>query len=559
MSSTGQPGVVAEDTEPWARTVDRSLAVPRILFDAAIAACISAISVRAFNAMLSSYYGWGMAGTEDQAIFNHLFWNISHRLSWENTVIHPSQNFLASHFSIIYFPLSFIYSALYPRPPMMLAIHVAFIGAACLVFYYLALHRLRTRLGAAAVTAIVVLHPAIYDMLFVNGFHDTALAFTFFMLALHGYEKENFALFAIAAALALMCKEDLPPILFGFSALALLQHRTRKWILFPTIYALGYAVVALGCMSLAGSMYETNPSYSIGGFARDLTPYAYLGNGPLEIFTNLFRHPGLWVDRLLRPTRLGQMNQLYGPLGYLSLLAPEYVLVPLSQYAEIFLSDVDHLAGLSYWYVTPFLPFAFYAFVVGVDRLASFASRRLQRFGRGGRLRTTRIAVDWVAALMLCYVAVPRVLPRLHEYRSYRSWFIFEHHHPARARHAELLAAIPPEAPVCAQWNYTFMFSSRPYLYCLPRGFTDCDYYVINERANRYPASDEEYAGVLATLADPLSFELVLRQEDIRIYRRLTKQGHAAPGRAMQSASSGPALSQVRSSDRGLRVQDRAG
>lgn len=488
-----------------------------ILIDVAVLLFLTLIGLQYFNNAIEKYYAFNHNTVEDKAIFNHLLWNLSHHLSWQNTVHFYADNYLSNHFSLIYLPLSFIY-ALWPKPEMCwLMLNIALAGAVFLL-YRLAAERLRTRVGAFLAVVLLVAHPMFSRNLLIEGWRDTAWAVCFLCLALWAWERKRFALFIAGFALAALCKEDIPFIGIGFTALAFIQRRAWRWKIFPACFGVLYACLAFWAMRHLGDIWE----------GQDLSRYAYLGKPGPEALWNMIVHPGLWTRQVFSPAKLSAMRDLFGPLGYLSFLAPEFLIAPASQFAEVLLADQSYIPQPGYWYVTPTAPFVFYSAVVGVGRLMKLAEWATEKLLKAkGRLTTAEASARlstgtaWIAALALGVAACGPLLEQARLLAQFRSWLIFHPVDARRDRVNDLLAAIPPNARVCVQNPYTLMYSSRRYIHCLPIKFDEAEYIVVNASENRWPASEGEYRRILERLADPRAYSRVHQLGETNVYLRL--------------------------------------
>lgn len=491
---------------------------PGVLFDVAVLLFLVAVVARHFNVTVERYYSFGIIWPEDQAMFNHLLWNLSHRLSWENTVLFHI-NFLSAHFSPVYLPLSLIYR-LWPSPETAWLMVDAGLAAGMFLLYRISAVRLDTRLGAFACIVLLVSHPVTTSNMLVNGFRDTTVAVCFLCLALWAYERERFGLFGAGFILAAMCKEDMPFIGIGFSLLALLHGRTRRWRLFPVCFGLAYVAVAFAAMHGLGSTWQQN----------DLGKFNYLGHSSFETAQTLLLRPGVWIAQITSQHKVGAMRQLFAPFGFLSLLGPEYLIVPGSQFAEVLLAAPGYIPDLRYWYVLPVVPFVFYAAVVGVSRIMRVVVVGLRSAVRisgtlSSLLTPARIGllVGTAASLSLAACAWRPLLTQVEAFGGLRHWIIFNQDDARRTAVDSLLARVPPDAPVCAQVPYTLAFSTRAYVYSIP-ACKEENYVVINRKASRWPSSDIQYAALLERLANESEFSLVHQTGDIELYARLVSE-----------------------------------
>ena len=192
----------------------------------------------------------------------------------------------------------------------------------------------RARAGercALALCAAFLLAPTSTSPLVLLEFTPLKFAPLGIAICLLAFEQERFGRFALFFLLSLTVREDVALTLAAFGLLARIRGRDRRWVLFPILAGLGWAVVAV---------LVVIPAFRGGG-----TPLAQFFDPE-----GLLAQPGRAALHRLR-----YLIQLLVPMGaFLPLLGSEAVLL-LPQLA-INLLSLDRMAEIRWHYSLVLLP-----------------------------------------------------------------------------------------------------------------------------------------------------------------------------------------------------------
>ncbi len=383
-------------------------------------------------------YRWQILtlGNNDSAIVvQSLFYTAEGDRLFFNTLEKASH--LAVHSSLIYYLLLPIYVLLRaPRAILTLVAPLA-IALSAWPFFWLA----RPRLGGVAALALTAAYLVCPYMLAraTGDFYEMTLLPVVLLPSLYYYERERFAPFLFFLLLSLSVKESIAATVIFFGVYALLQRRTRRWVVAP---------VLLGVASLWLSFAVIMPHFAQGTItSRAAALLGPLGSTPQEALANLSHEPLSFLRRILGMARLGLVYQLFQPfLLVLPWLSAEIVLA-LPALGLNLLAQGGSI-GICAWESVIFGPLLFFAATSAVQRLSSWLARRTPL----AEARTWHIT--WAILILLATLTCLPYCLRAEDYAA----------RPHLAAQRAALALIPPEAGVSAPDYMLAHLARRPLL-----------------------------------------------------------------------------------------------
>jgi uncharacterized membrane protein len=478
---------------------------------------------------------------QDQAIFLQVVYSFVHHFNFSETIYH-SGNFLGDqHFT----PAFAFLGTLAPIIPnkLLIAFFPIFVLVICaLVAYSAAKDKIGGTWPPVLVLGLCLFNPAAFYFA-GSGIRETILAALTLAGALHFFRKQHFIWFCICCLAACLCKEDVPLIVAGFALPALVGKRSLRWLIFPPLFGVGaFVIIRLVLMPALATDHS-----QIGvGFQH----FSGMGEGIGNIAAFILTHPLQTVAHLFDAHNLEFIRQLIGSFWFLPLLAPELLLVPLTQFLEIGLSASKHTADLRNWYYAPIYPFLAMSLVYGFSRLSAIGDRLIAQFYSPDNSSTrennlsgkifwhrfhliitretagsspSRAILTTVLTLLLIFsIAVPVVWqatkpysfqgvfvntnpPSINEqtahYLHYLNYFRFFAGYYGEI--ADELKMIDDNASVCAQYPFLIHFAWREKLTQFP-DVDGADYIVLHRWLERYPLADdpEKYYTAIAQLID---------------------------------------------------------
>ncbi|HFD39150.1 MAG TPA: DUF2079 domain-containing protein [Anaerolineae bacterium] len=432
---------------------------------AAYVAFFGLLTVRQHDAFQTTAFD---LGNVDQAV-----WNTRHGRPFHMTNIEGLTNRLGTHVEPILLPISLLYFVWSdPRALLLLQTIVIALGAWAVFLTG------RWKIGKLGIgnfplvfAVAYLLFPALQSAN-VFDFHAVALAPTFFLFAFYFLERERWGWYALFAALTMSCKEDMPLSVAMLGLYALVVR--RRWR------------VGLATMAAAGAWFllavgVIMPHFDTRGVSPLANRYAYLGDGPLEMAATLITQPGVWLSRLFTAENAVYVLKLLAPVAFLSLLAPQVLMLGLPALLVNLLSSDGFMHQLEgFHYGVTLVPAVFLSAIYG----AAWLLRR--------RPQSRRRPLLLAAALLGCslfYHWGHGYTPLARDFRG--SWPAVTDHH----RLGEQIARrIPTEASLAALPRPNPHASQRQWL-----SMIDC-----LENGQLAPLHDAEYVWLDVTDGWPL-------------------------------------------------------
>ncbi|GAB4440394.1 MAG: hypothetical protein Kow0031_22340 [Anaerolineae bacterium] len=434
-----------------------------LILIAGFAVFLGGLAITQHNAYLTNGLD---IGNVDQALWNTAWGNFA-----QFTLMAPVTSRLALHVEPILLLFVPFYWLELGGPHLLLGAQAAVVAFGAWPLYLIALHRFcrQSRSPLLPCSPLwLLIFPLSYLLLptlqaaTLFDFHAVTLAPTFLLFAFLALERGQSRRFWVFAALAMACKEDMPLVVAMMGLyVGLAHHRWRQAGAIVGVSAVWFAVAVFVIQPLAGS----------GGNIQ-LNRYAWLGNSPPEMLLTLFTRPALLFDHLWRQANLpAYLLGLLLPTAFLALANPLTLLPALPPLAVNLLSDNPFTWRLEdFHYGAPLAPFLFISAIYGAANVTQWLAALLNK-KQGGTPRPAALITPLLILLActLVYHLHRGFTPLAKPFR----WPEVTAHHQ---RLDDLLAEIPPGAPLFAQSNLAPHLSQRRVLYADFAYFTDPEF-----------------------------------------------------------------------------------
>jgi uncharacterized membrane protein len=383
---------------------------------------------------------------------------------------------------------------------------------------------------ALAVALGYLLAPQLQSALLTE-FHAVPLAVPLILWALWAVESQHWRQFTAAVILLAAVKEEtaLLAALLGFWAIWREVIGNREvvdpiqgvWRI--TALGMGLAVAALAWFYIATFVIVPAHAVEVYGVSESsyFQRYGALGDSPADILRSFFTQPALVWEIATEPARLEYLRGLLAPFGWLSLLAPEVILLG----APVLLANQLSAYPAQYYgefhYSAPVLVYFATAAAFGLARLWRWAAARLNQGSASFQhLPAASASIMAVMALVQNSRTALRPLLALGLGLWLLGWagssYIAAGRGPGGARydptpitaHHQLLsrftAQIPPNAAVTATAAVHPHVSHRRYVYQFPIGLEppgDADWALIDVTTATDMAPGDVRTAVEAMLA----------------------------------------------------------
>jgi len=299
-------------------------------------------------------------GNMDQVI-----WNTIHgrwfQFTNQATDYYGPPTRLAVHFEPIILPLSLLY-LFYADPRILLVFQtLVLVSGALPVFLLTRKYLPEWPILAALMVVAYLLSPALLGINIFD-FHPISLATPLLLYAMLALDHKRYGWFILACILAAMCKEDIPLTIAVLGLFLIWKYKLPRLGITLTIGGLLWSFIGFSIIS------HFYPGAQHNNFWYR---YQALGSSPGEAIVNLIIHPWLFFTTFITLNRLYYLASLFRSTGFLSLLAPEWLLLALPGLAVNLLStDSLNYSGV-YHYNAGIIPFVMLSAIHGTRRLIS--------------------------------------------------------------------------------------------------------------------------------------------------------------------------------------------
>ncbi|MCX5704064.1 MAG: DUF2079 domain-containing protein [Candidatus Omnitrophica bacterium] len=408
------------------------------------------ISIMKFNSF--GYYDF------DLAVHDLTVWNILHGSIYNSILGIP---FLGNHMHLILFFIAPIY-AIFRHPLTLLMLQTIALGLASLPLYRLA-GNLLDKNWALVISIAYLFYPALgYTNLFE--FHPTVFATLFLMLTLYYYEQRSFVKCIIFMFLSSICQENIPLAIIMFGVLAVFNRRSLKWIIAPILLGVSWFLIALFTIA-----------YFNNNTVQFVSIYQHLGNTPLQMISNIIIHPSILLKTLIRRQSFIYLLQIFGPLSFIPLFNPIWLIPSLPFFLQHMLSNRPADLTILYHYTAEIIPFLFVSFIYGIKFLLKKQWATHQKF-----LKVSLLSMLFLSNVYLGphFIMLPRLI------QQYKKDYLDIYK-------GKFINKIPPWAPVVATFEFLPHLSHRHSLYSFHHVYMG--FYTLSDKRYDLP-KDVEYA-----------------------------------------------------------------
>jgi uncharacterized membrane protein len=372
---------------------------------------------------------------------------------------------LSMHVEPILLPIAAFYR-LFPGVEPLLILQATVVALGAVPLFALARH---LRLGdwpALAFAVAYLLNPTIQAANWLE-FHPVTLAPTFLMAAFYFLSlrtARSTAWFVVFAVLAAGCKEEIGLLVAMLGLYAALAQRRRRLGLLTFVLGLGWSLVAV--LGIQAAFAGGNIHWG---------RYAYLGDTTQTKVLSLFTRPDLILSQLQAANAGRYFFELLLPVGFLSLLAPEVLLLALPSLAINLLAQFSPMHQVTELiYAAPILPFVMLSAVRGAARLADWMQQH-QKLG----FSLSPLLGIWVLGFALLGQVLDGYLPGS---GNAMALAVTGHHRRSQA----VFDQIPPDASVSAQDRLNPHVAGRKTVYIFPR-VDEADYVLLDVTGSAWP------------------------------------------------------------------------
>ncbi len=380
---------------------------------------------------------------------------------------------LSMHVEPILLPIAALYR-LFPGVETLLVLQATVVALGALPLFALALRLKLNDWAALAFAVAYLLNPTIQAANWLE-FHPVTLAPTFLMAAFYFLVARRNLWFVVIAVLAASCKEEIGLLVAMLGVYAILAQRRWTFGLLTIFLAGGWSLLAV--LGIQAAFAGGNIHWG---------RYAYLGDTTSAKLISLLTRPDLIVAQLGAAGVGRYFFELLLPVGFLSLLAPEVLLLALPSLAINLLAQFSPMHQVTTLiYAAPILPFVMLSAVRGAARLQDWVERAGAKEGSSsaGNPQWARFTAWLVPVWVLAFAAAGQLLyGYLPPSGNHMVLEVTDHHR----RSAAVFDQIPPTASVSAQDRLNPHVAGRETLSIFPR-VENADYVLLDVTGSAWP------------------------------------------------------------------------
>lgn len=335
---------------------------------------------------------------------------------------------------------------------LLLVLQTIALALGAVPVYLLAKDRLRHGVLALALAASYLLYPAL-QWLNRDHFHPETIATPALLFAFYFVMRRRYGLFAVAALIALLAKEDIALILMLMGVYIAVTNN-RAVGLATTLASLAWFLIGIKFIL---------PMFNQEGFFY-IRNYSNLGSTPGEVIVNTITKPGLALSLLLQERKLVYLTQLLAPVAFSPFASIEVFLIALPALFSNLTSQQGYMDTIEYHYTATIIPFVFVSAILAIEKLS------LKK--REGAL---------VAALILLIALTSNYfwgpLPGSQKYRQ--GFFVSDNGGRASAQAG--IALIPENASVSAFYAFVPHLTHRERIYEFPNPYISRNWGIRDE------------------------------------------------------------------------------
>lgn len=294
----------------------------------------------------------------DLAIFNQVFYNsVSGRLFDLSFNLHT---YLADHFTpIIIFLLPFYYFI--SRPETLLILQSFILALCAWPIYVIGYKVLKNKTVSLGIVFLWLINFIVHSGNLFE-WHLLPLAVFFIFWSFYFYQQKNFKWWLVFFILTLLVREDMVWPLLGFLPLAILEKRSKKWIISPLL-GLIYFIFAIGIISF----------FNAGATNKFLVYYSWLGGDSwLSVLWAWLSHPMAFLAHIFSFNSLFNTFIILLSVALLSLFSLRYLWLLALAWLQLVLTagGINSLV-YSMHYGLIFLPALFIATIFSIAKIMS--------------------------------------------------------------------------------------------------------------------------------------------------------------------------------------------
>ena len=317
-----------------------------------------------FAAQYLKYFTFHFYG--DFAHWAQVFYNIS--TTWKPLCISQELhvpgtfNYFSAHFVPLLYILAIPYRLL-PYNETIIFLNVSIILSAAIPMYKLALNHSKDKRFAFFMVILLIWYPT-FQYTILYEFEMLRFSIPIILWMLYFWQKKQMVGYYIFLIFAVLVREEVGLTIMMFGIYLLLIEKQRRT---------GLISALVGLMAFVLITQLIMPSLR-GGHGNEhiaMKNFTVFGNTMGEVIINIILDPVLTLKTVFQPIKLANVFMYFLPLLFIPFLAPSVLVATLANFGVGLLSSAYTNSSYMLFYLSPSIPFIFYAFIKGWPRFVS--------------------------------------------------------------------------------------------------------------------------------------------------------------------------------------------
>jgi len=287
-------------------------------------------------------------------------------LSLNEEFIHPGCiNYFSAHFVPLVYILALPFK-LWPHSETLIIMNFLLMASSIIPLYKLAsINRKDKQFGLFLVT-LLLWYPT-FQYIVLYEFEMLRFSIPVILWMLYFWEKRVMILYFIFVLLAVLVREEIGLTVMMFGLYLLFFERRHRAGLATALIGLGAFVVIVEFI-MPALRTTTASEHIAAGLFKDF------GNTIGAVAMNVVIHPALTLTKIFQPIKLANIFMYFLPLLFVPLLAATVLISTLANFGMCMLSDSITHSSYMLHYLSPSVPFIFYAFIKSWPKLLKLLS-----------------------------------------------------------------------------------------------------------------------------------------------------------------------------------------
>ncbi len=276
-----------------------------------------------------------------------------------------------NYFSVHFVPLIYFFGILYAAIPELETLLIAngIIMLSSGVPLYLLARKMELKKAVSLLFVVALLWYPTFQYITMYEFEMLRFSIPIILWMLYFWEKKQVPLYYLFAALAVLVREEVGLTIAFFGIYLFLFAKRRLH---------GFLTFVLGAGAFGAILFVVIPSFnSLEGVSYLPTSlFAAFGSTPAEILIGMLTRPVLLLQTVFDPVKVANIGMLFAPLMFLPLLSPSVLVSTFGNIGVNVLSEAPTNTSYFLYYLSPSIPFIFYAAAKAWPRLIRFVGSK---------------------------------------------------------------------------------------------------------------------------------------------------------------------------------------